>query len=103
MAFILLKLKRNVVYCFYCQKINSLGGVTFNKRSDSSFITKEFCNWKKAKEKFREHEASQTHHEAIFKYESLQRPSIMTLTISCLKKDQELRRKMLLIQLLFVF
>ena len=45
-------LKRNVVYCFYCQKINSLGGLTFNKPSDSSFITKGFCNWKKGKEKF---------------------------------------------------
>ena len=53
----------------------------------------------KGKEKFREHEISQTHHEAILKYESLKQTNVMVVANSSLKKEQENRRKMLLVQL----
>ena len=92
-------LKHNIVYCFYCRMIHLMKGFTFSKRSDPSFISKGFCNWKKGKEKFREHEISQTHHEAILKYESLKQPNVMVVANSSLKKEQENRRKMLLVQL----
>ena len=36
-------------------------------------------NWKKGKERFKEHELSQTHNEAVLKYESLSRPSVVVL------------------------
>ena len=92
-------LTRNAVFCFYCRKATLQGGLTFSTRGDSSFITNGFRNWKKGKEKFRNHEMSQTHNEAVLKCESLSRPSILTLANSALKKDQEERREMLMKQL----
>ena len=85
--------------CFYCSVVNAKQGITFSKRNDSAFITKGFSNWKKAKEKFREHESSQTHREAVFKYESMKRPSIISISNTAFKKQQEVNRQMLLIQL----
>ena len=62
-------------------------------------IHKWFCNWKKGKERLKEHEQSQTHNEAVMKWESLQRPSVTVLANSALRKDQEIRRQMLIKQL----
>ena len=40
----------------------SKGVITFSKKVDSTFITKGFDNWKKAKDRFSAHE--KTHKEA---------------------------------------
>ena len=83
-------LTRNAILC--C-KVKGKKGLISSKRYDSTFLTKGFCNWR---EKFREHELSQTHKEAVFKYD---RPSVVLLANSALKKDQQVRRNMLMMQL----
>lgn len=92
-------IKHAVVYCFYCRSISLMKGLTFSKRSDASFISRGFCNWKKGKKKFREHELSHTHNEGVLKWESLKQPSVMVVANSSLKRDQENRRRMLLVQI----
>lgn len=92
-------LTRNAVFCFYCRKVTSQRGITFSKRGDASFILTGFCNWKKEKKKFRDHEMSQVHNEALLKYESLSRPGVLEIANSALKKDQKERREMLMKQL----
>ena len=79
--------------------MTSQRGITFSKRGDASFILTGFCNWKKGKEKFRDHEMSQVHNEAVLKYESLSRPGVLEIANSALKKDQKERREMLMKQL----
>ncbi len=41
------------------------GLLTFSKRQLNCFVEDGFCNWKKALEKFLEHERSDMHKEAI--------------------------------------
>ena len=79
--------------------MTSQRGITFSKRGDASFILTGFCNWKKGKEKFRDHEMSQVHNKAVLKYESLSRPGVLEIANSALKKDQKERREMLMKQL----
>ena len=92
-------LTHNAVFCFYCRKVTSQGGITFSKRGDSTFITTGFSNWKKGKEKFRDHELSQVHNEAVLKHESSTRPGVLEIANNALKKDQKERREKLMKQL----
>ena len=92
-------LTHNAVFCFYCHKVTSQGGITFSKRGDSTFITTGFSNWKKGKEKFRDHELSQVHNEAVLKHESSTRPGVLEIANNALKKDQKERREKLMKQL----
>lgn len=64
-----------------------------------SFNTKGFSNWKKAKQKFREHKLSQTHNEAVLKFVPQHKGSVVSLLNSSLQKDQKVKREMLLVQL----
>lgn len=90
---------RNIFFCFYCRSVNLRAGLTFSKRKDVSFITKGFSNWKKAKQKFREHKLSQTHNEAVLKFVPQHKESVVSLLNSSLQKDQKVKREMLLVQL----
>jgi len=90
---------RNTVFCFYCRKVNLQGGLTFSKRSDDAFTCRGFSNWKKAKEKFREHEKSHCHREACMKYEASKKPSVVAVASTALKREQQTRWLMLLKQL----
>ena len=65
---------RNRVFCFFCRKASSRGLLTFNKRGKDSFINVGFDNWKKAKERLREHEMSHLPNEALMKLKSLNNP-----------------------------
>ena len=44
----------------------------FSENCEDAFTRKGFDNWKKANEKFGEHEKSQHHREAFFKFQALQ-------------------------------
>jgi len=50
-----------------------------------SLVYRGFSNWKKAKEKFREHEKSHCHREACMKYEASRKPSIVAVASTALK------------------
>ena len=89
---------RNKAYCYYCRAAVSRGLINFSKKGKSAFVTSGFDNWKKAKERFREHEQSQVHCEACMKLECLQQSVVAQLS-SQLLDDQKQRREMLLKEL----
>ncbi len=55
------------VFCHSCCYSRKKGLLTFSKRQLNCFVEDEFCNWKKALEKFLEHERSDMHKEAVLK------------------------------------
>ena len=55
------------VYCASCRWANSQGLLNFPKHFKPAFIDSGFANWRKALQKFREHEASSMHKEANLK------------------------------------
>lgn len=74
--------------------------LTFSKRGESTFFTVGYDNWKKAVEKFRNHETcAATHREAVMKWKLVKQSLINEQLNSQMKKDQEVRRQGLLKQL----
>ena len=61
---------RNKAYCFYCRAAESRGLINFSKKAKGAFVTVGFDNWKKAKERFREHEHCPAHPDAITEVQS---------------------------------
>ena len=90
---------RNKAFCYYCRAAVSKGLINFSKKGKGTFVHTGFDNWKKAKERSKEHERCQVHMEACMKLEFLQQPSIATRLSSQLQENQEQRRKMLLKEL----
>lgn len=80
------------VFCFYCCKAPS---TVFHTKTEPSFTSNSFSNWKKVKQKFHEHEQSQTCHEAVMYYQTLQQPSVVSQLSSQLYRDQ-VEHKMLM-------
>ncbi len=89
----------NSLYCFYCRRKYRNGGFTFGTKFKDAFITTGFINWKKGRQKFKEHEKSHAHKEALFSHEGSVRPTVISMVSSVEQKQQETRRKMLLKQL----
>ena len=87
------------VFCFYCRKAHAMKIMSFSTKSDLAFISAGFDNWKKVKARFRSHQRSHTHNEAVFKLKVTEQPSIIAQLDSCQLRDQEHKRKMLLSQL----
>ena len=46
--------------------------VVASSKADPAFTTAGFCNWKKAVERFKEHESSYAHRNALAMYQSMQ-------------------------------
>ena len=90
---------RNVVFCYYCHTMTSQGKLTLSKKCDESFSSRGYDNWKKAIEKFKEHEKSQGHRETCMKYKSQKGPSVISLMNARAKEEQKRHRCMLLKQL----
>ena len=93
---------QNKVFCFYCRYTASRNLLGFSKKSEDAFTTRGFDNWKKAKQKFGEHEKSQSHREAVMKYEAVQRPSVSAQINMQVAGEQLTRRKGFLKQLSFL-
>ena len=87
------------VFCFHCREAKSKKLLTFSKCLDNAFITTGFNNWKKAKEKFKDHEKSHCHQEATLKLKASRGPSVIAIANSGYAKTQEWRRTMFLKQL----
>ena len=90
---------RKRVFCFYCRTATSKTLVTYSTKGEISFTQVGFNNWKKAKERFRDHEHSQTHRGACLKHSALQQPSVHSLLNSQKQGDQNKHRQMLFTQL----
>ena len=87
---------QNKAYCYYCRTAVRRGIICFTKKHKEAFISTGFENWKKAKERFKEHEQCQLHLEACLKLEMLKRTSVATRLSNQLRLDQERRRNILL-------
>ena len=86
-------------FCVYCRYAYKHELFTFCKKGDEAFSLKGFDNYKKAVEKFRIHENSDSHMEARLKCKSLNNPSIREQLGTRGAKVQETRRLGLVKQL----
>ena len=85
------------IFCVSCRSANDQGLLTFSKRSNLAFIQDGFSNWKKALQKFQEHEASSMHREATLKLAAKSTGVRVDTQLSTqLKMDQEHHRRMFL-------
>ena len=88
---------RNKVFCRFCRAAVTRGLIDLsNKTQKSAFVTGGFENWKKAKQRFKEHERCQMHREACIRLQSCQRPSVAAQLSHQLLIDQKYRREMLM-------
>ena len=87
------------IFCVYCRFAQRHKLFTFAKKGDVAFSVKGFDNFKKAVQKFRIHENSDSHLEARLKCRSLNNPSINEQLSSEAAKVQGIRRAGLLKQL----
>lgn len=87
---------QNKAFCFYCRSANAKGLLTSQLKYESAFIKKGFDNWKKAKQKFNQHQKSVAHRESLSKHKLLSQPVQLSNQI---KKDQEKHRVGLMKQL----
>ena len=71
----------------------------FSSKAESTFTKISYNNWKKALEKFENHNHCNAHGEAVLKWQMLQTTPISNHLNSQIKKDQEERRQALLKQL----
>lgn len=85
---------RSRVFCFYCHIASSKGLLTFSSKGEQAFVDIGFNNWKKAIQRFQEHEQSQAHKEAVLKVNVLQQPSVAILLNHQLEQDQTTNREM---------
>ena len=90
------------VFCFYCRKAYKTKVLTFSKKSDQAFIGIGYDNWKKAKARFKSHQRSHTHTEAIVKLKVTEQPSVISQLVSSSLRDKEQRRKMQLSSLRYL-
>ncbi len=88
---------RNKAFCSSCRAAVSRGLINQgNKAQKSAFVREGFNNWKKAKQRFKEHEHCQMHREACMKLQSCQQPSVAAQLSNQLLIDQKYRREMLM-------
>ena len=90
---------RGSVFCLYCRYCTKHGLISFSKNSSPAFVDHGFNNWKKGPEKFKIHESSLTHREAVMKWKSLGRPSLLEQFSAETVRLQHIRRSGLLKQL----
>ena len=55
---------KNAAFCHTCVTASHMGLKNLSGNCDEAFVQKGFCNWKKALERFKSHEAIQSHSRA---------------------------------------
>ena len=88
-------MKHVTEHCFTCRSALCRGLISVTSKSHV-FVLKGFDNWKKAKERFREHEHCQLHREACMKLQLSQQSSVATQLSHQLAVDQKHRQEMLM-------
>ena len=73
--------------------------ITFIKMGKKAFTQNGFQKWRKSIEKFKAHESSHTHKEAMMQLSAMGKPAIAAELSSQLSKLQQLRREGILMQL----
>ena len=79
------------VLCFYCSKYFGEQKSALASKADGAFINTGFSNWKKALQRFSEHEDSDCHSAAVTTYLHQKQP-VSTQLSSQLQKQQQVAR-----------
>ena len=87
------------VFCFYCRKAACEGLLPSGSRIDSSLILIGFGNWKKAKDKFKAHEKSKIHRDALFAYKALKQLPVTAHMSNQVLRNQKCHRDFLMTHL----
>ena len=82
--------------CYPCAKGHSLGLLTLSTKNEDTFITKGFTNWKKALEKFKEHQKSACHRHAVLQLQQVKSGPVTAQLSSQKASEQESARAALL-------
>ncbi|XP_063754288.1 zinc finger MYM-type protein 1-like isoform X1 [Eleginops maclovinus] len=83
------------VLCFYCAKYFAIQKSSLASKADGAFITTGFSNWKKALEKFHQHENSDCHAAAMTTYLHSKQPITTQLSTQLQKQQHEARNSLL--------
>ena len=88
------------VYCFYCMKAYKSGVIHLSAKAEPTFTLTGFSNWKKATTRFKEHECSQAHRNAVAAHISSSRSTpVNEMLIRQIEDAKASRRKSLIKQL----
>ena len=87
------------VYCFYCKAACKAHITVMSNRADPSFTISGFSNWKNALSKFRDHEYSLAHRDAVAAYLASKSSPVNIQLQRGLENDQLGHRKSLLNQI----
>lgn len=85
----------NSVFCFVCRKAKQHGLLTFSARQKDLFVQSGFKNWKKALQRFKEHEASHAHRESTQKLRLVRQPSVANQLSTQLQTTQAMHRDLI--------
>ncbi|XP_028397239.1 zinc finger MYM-type protein 1-like [Dendronephthya gigantea] len=73
-----------------------MGIIDLARCKEPAFIAHGFNNWKKAIEKFKSHQKSQTHSLAVRQIAAVKKPSVSAQLVTQMQKDQQLARNSLI-------
>ncbi len=97
-SWLVLCASRSKAFCGYCC-YGKFKGLLTDKNADLAFIDTRFNNWKKALERFEQHNCSIAHREVSMKVELLKQPSVCVQLNTQLQKEQKKRREMFIVML----
>ena len=80
------------VLCFYCAKAETSRLSNLAKRHETAFIVDGFANWKKAIEKFRDHQNRQSHRFSVQQLVQTSKPVDIQLSPNILTSQEQSRQ-----------
>ena len=98
-SWIILCTNNKKAFCFYYRLAEHKGILSFSTKAEPTFSTRGFNNWRKALEKFKHHDASNAHVEAVMKWQMLHSAPINAQLQTQVQKLQQSRRHTLVKQL----
>ena len=87
---------RKKVFCYHCLSAFDKGLLRPTRHFETAFFVVGFQNWKKAVERFRRHEITDCHKEAVLKLNGLHGPTVLDQVSSEAAKTRAENRAMLL-------
>jgi Domain of unknown function (DUF4371)/hAT family C-terminal dimerisation region len=89
----------DAAFCHRCRMASSLGLLAVSHRHEDAFTRTGFSNWKRALDRFREHEKSSCHREAVVKWAGYMNSRTIADKICATAGEQQQQRRHVLLQL----
>ena len=86
--------------CHPCTMIQYLGQMKFSKNADPAFTETGFMNWKKASQKFSEHEQSRAHKEAVVKWQAHVKTTDVSVMINNERQREQMENRSMLMKVI---